>query len=562
MATNSEGDAIMAVPTAPKPVPTSLQKVITTRQFVLMALSSSIGAGLLLSTGQALAVGGPAPLLIAFAVVGLAVWITMCNLGELSTNFPVKGSFYEYSVRFISPGWGFAMGWNYVVNLVFIVPFEIIVIIMCMHFWSLHVSTFVLIPVFILGLAVIYSFGARFYAEAENIFGALKIIVIAIFVATALAILARSVPTDTRPVDRLALETWQTGAFLNGAPGFLFAFATAGIAYGGTEMLGLTAGECRSPQRVMLASGLVAVRVVLLYLLPVLMLGLVLTVDPGPTTASKSANTTKELISPFVVAVSQANIPVLPDLMNAIIIVAIFSMANATSELCPTHADSIQGRKCVSKALAPHSKACKSRSKRLWLTSTVAVFASSRALQAICTRGMGPAFCARLYRNRPLGALAVVFAFSLLSFAKATPHGDEVFVWLLSLASCSNYLTWCSICIAQVRCRLALKRQGRSFDNPDAYRSPVGIAGSLFAIGIFVFGLAAQITAAAQSPLSSPPPVSSSFMGLLVVVVFWVGYLAWKPKDVLLVPLDRIDLGPKEPVPNPLSAVGTGYAAV
>lgn len=34
------------------PTPTCLKKVITTRQFVLMALGSSIGAGLLLSTGQ------------------------------------------------------------------------------------------------------------------------------------------------------------------------------------------------------------------------------------------------------------------------------------------------------------------------------------------------------------------------------------------------------------------------------------------------------------------------------------------------------------------------------
>ncbi|KAI0973917.1 amino acid permease/ SLC12A domain-containing protein [Xylaria arbuscula] len=521
MATIPQSDATMAVSAAPEGVPTNLQKVITTRQFVLMALSSSIGAGLLLSTGQALAVGGPAPLLIAFAVVGLAVWITMCNLGELSTNFPVKGSFYEYSVRFISPGWGFAMGWNYVVNLVFIVPFEIIVIIMCMRFWSLHVSTFVLIPLFIFGFVLIYCFGARFYAEAENVFGALKILVITIFVATALAMLARSVPTDPRPVDRLALENWQTGAFRNGAPGFLFAFATAGIAYGGTEMLGLTAAECRSPYRVMkLASGLVAGRVVLLYLVPVLMLGLVLTVDPYLTTAPNGSNKTKDLISPFVVAVSQANIPVLPDLINAIIIVAIFSMANAT------------------------------------------IFASSRALQAISARGMGPAFCARLYQNRPVGALAVVFAFSLLSFAKATPHGDDVFVWLLSLASCSNYLTWCSICVAQVRCRLALKRQGRSFDNPDAYRSPVGIAGSVFAIITFVFGLAAQIAAAAKSPLPSPPPVASSFVGLLVVVVFWVGYLICNPKDMLLVPLNRIDLGPKEPVPNLVGTVETRHAAL
>ncbi|KAI1421182.1 amino acid permease/ SLC12A domain-containing protein [Xylaria sp. FL1777] len=502
-----------------EPAPADFEKVITTRQFIFMALGSSIGAGLLLSTGQALAIGGPAPLFIAFAVVGLAVWITMCNLGELSTNIPMKGSFYEFSVRFISPAWGFAMGWNYVVNLVFVLPFEIIVMVMCARFWNPDISVSLLIPPFIVGLIVIYSFGARWYAEAENVFGALKIIIIAVFVVTAIYILVRDVPTDASSTEHMAYKSWHTGAFKNGVPGFLFAFTTAGMAYGGTEMLGLTAAECRFPQRVMkLASRLVAGRIILLYLLPVSMLGLVLKVDLGPVSASNDNNTTKELVSPFVLAVSQANIPMLPDLMNAVIIVAIFSMANAS------------------------------------------IFASSRALQAISARGMGPRFCARLYQGRPLGALAVVLTFSLLSFAKAAQHGDEVFVWLLSLASCSNYLTWSSICVAQVRCRLALQRQGKSFDDAEAYHSPVGIAGSVLAVAIFAFGLAAQIVAAA-SPLSSRAPVAASFIGLLVVTAFWIGYASCKRNDSLLVRLNIIEFGPIDPISNVVDTVETEHAA-
>lgn len=35
-------------------------------------------------------------------------------LGELAIMYPVSGGFYTYSVRFIDPSWGFAMGWNYV----------------------------------------------------------------------------------------------------------------------------------------------------------------------------------------------------------------------------------------------------------------------------------------------------------------------------------------------------------------------------------------------------------------------------------------------------------------
>lgn len=167
---------------------------------------------------------------------------------------------------------------------------------------------------------------------------------------------------------------------------------------------------------------------------------------------------------------------------------------------------------------------------------------------------MGPRFCAIVHWDRPVGALAIVFVFSFLAFAKAAPHGDDVFVWLLSLASCSNYLTWSSICVAQVRARLALRRQGKILGDPAAYRSPFGIAGSVFAVVIFVFGLAAQIAAAAKSPLPSPPPVAASFVGLVVVVIFWVGYMIFKRDTTLLVPLDQIDLEPKVVTPIAMNA--------
>ncbi|KAI0389172.1 amino acid permease/ SLC12A domain-containing protein [Xylariaceae sp. FL0594] len=519
----------VAAPTTPPPTPdvpdTTLRQVISTRQFVFMALSSSIGAGFLVSTSQALAVGGPAPLLIAFAVVGFSVWITMCALGELSTSFPVKGSFYEFSVRFISPAWGFAMGWNYVMNFVFVLPFELIVIVMCARFWNPNLPAEELVPACIVGLAFIYAFGARWYAEAENIFGVLKMSAIAVFVVTGLLILCRAVPTDPRPASELAYNSWDTSAFKNGGIGFLFVFMSVGVAFGGTEMLGLTAAECRSPKRVMrLASVLAAGRIFFLYFVPTLILGLILKIN-------LDGSGSKALISPFVMALADARISVLPDVVNGIIIVSIFSMANAS------------------------------------------IFASSRALQAISTRGMGPRFCSLVWRGRPVGALSVVFAFSLLAFAKVSPHGDDVFVWLLALASCSNYLTWCSICVCHIRLHLAMRRQGRSTypasyssasqsssdpasaaaKETGTYRAPLGIAGSAFSVVVFLFGLIAQVVAAVRSLLPSPPAVASSFLGLVVVFVFWAGYILWKRDWTLIIPLDQIDLGPKEEVDLSLS---------
>jgi amino acid transporter len=71
-----------------------------------------LGTGLFVGSGQALAKGGPASLVIAYCLVGIMMYCTVHALGEMAVLFPVAGSFSAYSTRFIDPAWGFAMGWK------------------------------------------------------------------------------------------------------------------------------------------------------------------------------------------------------------------------------------------------------------------------------------------------------------------------------------------------------------------------------------------------------------------------------------------------------------------
>ncbi|KAI2464215.1 amino acid permease/ SLC12A domain-containing protein [Annulohypoxylon bovei var. microspora] len=479
-----------------RPIPAadaSLHKVITTRQFVMMALSSSIGAGVLLATYSSLAVGGPGSLLVSFIIIGFAVWITMCALGELSVAYPVSGSFYEYSVRFISPAWGFAMGWNYVINFLLIIVFELVVMLLCVRFWDGGTPAYCFLLAFITGLVIVNAFGAKWYAEAENVFAVCKMVVLSAFIIVAILIVNKAIPADTRPASELGVNLWKHNAFKNGPVGFLYVFMAAGMAYGGTEMLGITAAECERPQRVMrLACKIVPVRIVWLYLLPIFMLGLVLQVPLNEQTQSGG-------ISPFVAAMAEAGLPTIASVFNAIIIVAVFSMASAS------------------------------------------VFASSRALQAISARGMGPSIFAKIKWGYPIWALTLALCISLLSLVKMAKDGDKVFDWLLALAAGSNYFTWTSICVCHIRLRLAIRRRGLQEDDVLQWKSPPGIAGSVVAILVFVFGLTAQIVAAARSPLPKPPHILASILGMIVVFILWAGYMVIK-RDVLLIPLDQIDL--------------------
>ena len=78
----------------------------------MIAIGGSIGTGLFVGSGKALANGGPGSLLIAFTLVGAMLFTTVHALGEMAVLFPVAGSFAAYSTRFLDPAWGFAMGWK------------------------------------------------------------------------------------------------------------------------------------------------------------------------------------------------------------------------------------------------------------------------------------------------------------------------------------------------------------------------------------------------------------------------------------------------------------------
>lgn len=91
-----------------------LDRSMKARHLNMIAIGGSIGAGFFVGSGSALTKGGPASVLICFLISGAMIFNVVYALGELAVMYPVSGGFYTYSIRFIDPSWGFAMGWNYV----------------------------------------------------------------------------------------------------------------------------------------------------------------------------------------------------------------------------------------------------------------------------------------------------------------------------------------------------------------------------------------------------------------------------------------------------------------
>ena len=74
-----------------------LARKLSAGQVQMIAIGGTIGTGLFLGTGKSLATGGTASMLIAYAIVGAIVFITMLSLGEMAAFVPIAGSFCTFA---------------------------------------------------------------------------------------------------------------------------------------------------------------------------------------------------------------------------------------------------------------------------------------------------------------------------------------------------------------------------------------------------------------------------------------------------------------------------------
>ena len=132
------------------------------------------------ASGKSLHKGGPASLLICFSMIGIMLFCTVHALGEMAVLFPVAGSFSAYSTRFLDPAWGFAMGWNYAMQWLVVLPLEIIAASITINYWDEgrkhHNAIFV--TVFLILIVSINLFGVKGYGEAEFFFSIVKVIAV------------------------------------------------------------------------------------------------------------------------------------------------------------------------------------------------------------------------------------------------------------------------------------------------------------------------------------------------------------------------------------------------
>jgi len=225
---------------------TALKRGLASRHMQMIAIGGAIGTGLFLASGATVANAGPGGALLAYAAIGLMVLLLMQSLGEMSAHQPVAGSFQTFATKFISPSFGFAMGWNYWFNWAVTVAADLVASGLVMAYWFPSVPSWIWAVGFLVIVVGLNALSARVYGEAEFWLAAIKVVIVIVFVLSGVFMIA-GVMGENSP----GLSNWTIGdaPFHNGFVGVIAVFMIAGFSFQGTELVGVAAGESENPRR-------------------------------------------------------------------------------------------------------------------------------------------------------------------------------------------------------------------------------------------------------------------------------------------------------------------------
>ncbi|KAI4525723.1 hypothetical protein K525DRAFT_219378 [Schizophyllum commune Loenen D] len=424
-----------------------LHRGLKARHITMIAIGGAIGTGLIIGTGSALARAGPASVLISYSVVGFLVYLVMCALGEMAAWLPLGSGFTGYANRFCDPALGFALGWTYWFKYIIVTPNQMTAGALVISYWidRDRVNPGVWITIFYVTIIFINYFGVRLFGEFEFWLSSFKVITIVGIMIMSLVFALGGGPSHDRKGFRYWKDPGAFGEYIDeGATGRFLAlwstFVTATFAYLGTELVGVTVGEAQNPRRTIpRAIRLTFFRIVFFYILCVFLLGMIVPYNSERLTfATKQAAGASA--SPFVVAVLEEGVKGLDHVINACILLFVFSASNSD------------------------------------------LYIASRTIYGLACEGKAPAFLAKTdKRGVPIYALGLSSLFGLLAYMNVAEDSTTVFGYFVNLVTIFGILTWISILVTHIYFVKARKAQGVT-DEMMPFVAPLGRGGSIGAL--------------------------------------------------------------------------------
>ena len=309
------------------PVPATLRKSLKNRHIQLIALGGAIGTGLFYGSSESIALAGPS-ILLAYLIGGFAIFMIVRALSEMSVEDPKAGAFSYYATRYWSKRAGFISGWNYWFNYILVSMVELAVVGSFVNYWFPAIPTWVSAAVFLVLITAANLLGVSKFGEFEFWFAIIKIVAVIAMIIGGLAVIIFALPTASGI--KASFANWFTvggGFFPNGLmghtdkgwTGLLMALVVVMFSFGGTELIGITAGETEDPKiTIPRATNDIIWRILVFYIGA---LGVIMAVVPWNTIDGKS--------SPFVQIFDSVGIHAAAGILNFVCLTAVMSVYNS-----------------------------------------------------------------------------------------------------------------------------------------------------------------------------------------------------------------------------------------
>lgn len=298
---------------------TALNRGLSTRNIRFIALGSAIGTGLFYGSAAAIKQAGPS-VLLAYLIGGAAIYLTMRALGEMAVRNPVSGSFGHYASCYLGRFPGFLTGWSYAFSMLMVCLADVTAFGVYMSLWFPDTPRWIWVLSIVLGIGALNLCSVRIFGEMEFWLSLLKVAAIIAMIGGGVAVLLFGIQLGDGQHSVGLSNLWAYGGFFpNGLEGMIASFTIVMFAFGGIEVIGITAGEAKDPQRMIpKAINSVPLRILIFYILTLLVL---LMLFPWSGIGSQG--------SPFVQIFSGLGINSAATVLNLVVISAVFSAINS-----------------------------------------------------------------------------------------------------------------------------------------------------------------------------------------------------------------------------------------
>ncbi|WP_145381543.1 amino acid permease [Staphylococcus epidermidis] len=294
-----------------------LQRELNNRHIQLIAIGGAIGTGLFLGSRQTISLTGPS-LLFTYMLIGIVLFAFMRALGELLLSNSKFNSFVDIANEYLGPFGGFVIGWTYWVCWIVSSMSDLTAMGQYFAYWYPQVPHWLTVLFIVLLLISFNLLGARLFGELEFWFSIIKVVTIITMVIVGLVLIFLSFKTEYGHASFGNL-IHHGGMFPHGAAGFLMSFQIAVYSFIGIELIGVTAGETKNPEKTIpKAINNVPIRILLFYIGGLLVIMSVIPwfkVDPDS--------------SPFVKLFTLIGVPFAAGIVNFVVLTAAASATNS-----------------------------------------------------------------------------------------------------------------------------------------------------------------------------------------------------------------------------------------